>query len=175
MSAVKQFDNALRILDSLEEKENSKYTYWWARSIIYFSKGDYKALSASTESMLSLMPSTSQIVVDMAKDLHSKFYRAEAEALLRNVRVYDDGNNYAVFWLAWALFEQGKNEDALYHFDLCLQRFTQGYEAGRCHAGKGFIFVNNGRYSEAISEFTISLEILPDQEDVQKSLNQLMP
>ena len=144
MSEIKQYENAIEVLDQIEDTEASKYTYWWARSIIYFRKGDYADLISSTETMLSLNPSTSPIVVSMAEDLHKNFHREEAEALLRNVRVYDDSNSQAIFWLAWALFEQEKYNDALYHFDLCLQRYATGYEAGRCHAGKGFIFLKQG-------------------------------
>ena len=115
------------------------------------------------------------MVVDIAIILMNEFQPAQAETILRSVRIHNDSDNNAVFWLAWSLLEQDKYDDALKHFDKCIERFTEEDCLARCHAGKGFIYEDLNQKDKAIAEFTLAQKISPDHDDVKNALNRLMP
>lgn len=180
MIDLNRSDEALSILRPLQDIQADDWVYWYSITILNIAMDDFVSMHVNVNRMLALNPQSINELVDIGRRLHSNLHYDEAESILRIVRMRNDNNNDAIFWLAWTLYEQGsvdssKYYDALHHFDECINRFQEGYYAGRCHAGKGYVYLSLGQRGDAIAEFNIALQITPEQDDVRIALNNLLP
>lgn len=170
-------------LSSLEGSLSETWQYWRDIAQISHTLGDHDRVYAAAVRSLSLEPLETSWIVDIGYRYVLVADYIRAEVILRRVRVYNWSDSFAIYWLGWAIFgqaaysdipdRQAKYSDAFDHFEQCLTKFQVGHYAARCHAGKGFIFRNLGQTSEARAEFTRSLELQADQEDVLEALASL--
>lgn len=163
----------LTILNPLQDTLSNEWEYWSQIAVAQYANEDYSVMYDAVKKAAELSPATTEWITTLAKGLHRRFKFEEAEKLLRIVRIYNDTDNDAVFWLAWALYELGFYTDAVEHFDLCVERFVSGYENGRCWAGKGFSFKEMGQPIEAKNALNIALAVWPNQDDARTVLNSL--
>jgi tetratricopeptide (TPR) repeat protein len=171
--AIKRPREALLVLEPLQDSLVYSWSYWRELSVIYYADGNYPKMLSAIERAADLKPQDSAWITNLGEQLHRQLRYADAEAVLRVVRVHNGNDGNAVFWLAWALYEQAKYQDAIAHFDICIQLNPSGYNLARCMAGKGFALRSVGRYAEARSLFETSLTLFPDQPDVSAALSQM--
>jgi len=152
------------------------------RSAELYSTSDYDKMLDFIVRSAELDPLNSSWITSVGSSLHSNRQYAEAEAVLRIAVTHNYSDDEAVYWLAWALYEQGseykdKYEDALRHFEECIRRYKRrsenNLELGRCYAGKGFVFRDTGKKDQARAEFLRALQTYPNQSDVLDALDQL--
>lgn len=137
------------------------YTYEYSRVIL----GE---ISKSAQKY----PMNSSWISALGEKFHDRQKYVMAEETLRIVRINNGADTNALFWLAWSLYEQKKYQDATNHFDECINQLqlSDEFRAGRCHAGKGFIYFEEGQIIKAKEEFLLALELDPNQEDVIEKL-----
>jgi tetratricopeptide (TPR) repeat protein len=166
-------DEALAVLEPLESALVDTWSYWYELSRCYCAVANSDHMVLSVDRAADIDPGQSAWIDSLAEALHRQFRFTEAEALTRIVRTHNGGDSVAVFWLAWALYEQDKYDDALGHFEKCIEMNPAGYTLSRCIAGKGFTLRDMGRYAEARQPLETSLQMDPTQLDVNAALAQL--
>jgi tetratricopeptide (TPR) repeat protein len=170
---IKRLNEVLNTLEPLQVSLSDSHSYWQGLALIYYEVGNYSKMLSAVEQAADLNPKDSVWMTFLGEQLHRKLRYADAEAVLRVVRTHNGADGDAVFWLAWALYEQGKYQDAIGHFDMCMKLNPSGYNMARCMSGKGFALHRLGRYGEAKSLWETSLSLYPNQPDVRTALNQL--
>ena len=173
MIVLNRASDLVPILEPLDALLFDSPHYWQDLALTYYAIGDYDEMAHSVGRSADLDPENSDWITTLGERLHRETKYGEAETVLRIVRTHNDDDGLAVFWLAWALYEQNKYSDALYHFEECIVRFDAGHTLGRCHAGKGFALLKLKRYDDARLAFQQALEIEPNQDDVRTALSQL--
>lgn len=171
--SAKRLREVLATLEPLQSSLSDSYSYWRELAWVYYGVSNYPRMLSAVEQAADLEPKDSAWITMLGEQLHRQLRYADAEAVLRVVRVHNGADGQAAFWLAWALYEQGKYQDAIGHFDICMRLNPSGYNMARCMAGKGFALRSVGRYSEAKSLWETSLNLYPDQPDVRTALSQL--
>lgn len=166
-------DETIKILEPLETLLSDSWAYWHQLAWAYFGEGLYDKMIYSVERSADLNPMKSTWIASLGEELINKFKYPEAEAVLRVARTRNGNDGESTFWLAWALYEQDKYDDALHHFDECIRLNPSGYKLYRCIAGKGFALRDLGRYNEAKSLLETALQMDPNQDDVKIALEQL--
>lgn len=172
-TSAQRSNEVLNILEPLHSSLSNSPSYWRELALTYHRIGNYPKMVSVVEQAANLSPKDSTWITNLGEQLHRQLRYVDAEAVLRVVRTHNGADGEAAFWLAWALYEQGKYQDAIGHFDICMQLNPSGYNMARCMAGKGFALSRIGRYGEAKSLFETSLNLYPDQTDVRAALNQL--
>jgi tetratricopeptide (TPR) repeat protein len=148
-----------------------QWQYWHDLGIAYFAAGKYDDMLDAIKSAADLAPTNTDWITNIGEQLHRKGGYATAESVLRLVRIRNNADKLAIYWLAWALYEQKKYEDARGHFLKCIDSYkNETFFVARCHSGIGFAWKAKGNYSSAKQEFEISLGILPNQADVIKAV-----
>jgi len=163
-------DEVLAILEPLESVLQDHWHYWVELSWAYYGSAKYTQMIKAVENGADLNPSQTEWIAVLGEKLMRNFNYSDAEAVLRVSRTRNDADGISTFWLAWALYEQRKYDDALFHFDECIRLNTSGYKLSRCIAGKGFVYKSIGQYGEAKSLFETSLKMDPNQNDVKEAL-----
>lgn len=171
--SIKRLNEILSTFEALQDSLSDSHTYWRELALVYYGVGNYPKMLSAVERAADLYPKDSVWITRLGEQLHRQLRYAEAEAVLRVVRTHNGADSEAVFWLAWALYEQGKYQDAIGHFDICMRLNQSVYNMARCMAGKGFALRSVGKYNEAKSLLETSLNLYPDQPDVRTALNQL--
>jgi tetratricopeptide (TPR) repeat protein len=167
--------DALTVITPLRKNLEYSPFYWKDMVSLYKEVNDFDKMLDAVKRAVLLDPSNVTWAVNMGEAYHRAQDYVKAEAVLRNVRVYNGNEPMAAYWLAWALYEQGKYQDALGHFDICITLMTPINQSntGRCLAGKGFTFEKMGNNTEAVQAFTQALSTNPDQDDVKQELEKL--
>lgn len=168
--ALNHPEDLIEILEPLERQLFTSANYWKDMALVYFYVSEFQKMRYAVNRAADLDPADLKWAVDLGEVLHRAEKYSEAEFVLRVVRYRDSRDALAVFWLSWSLYEQGKFQDALYHFGECI-RLNDNYFQGRCYAGKGFTLIQMGRLNEAKEAFQISLQIAPNQDDVEQALS----
>lgn len=166
-------NETITILESLENRLSDDAVYWYHLSWAYSGTEDYEKMIFSAERSADLNPDKATWIAGLGKNLIINFKYSEAEALLRIARTHNSNDGESTFWLAWALYEQEKYDDAIHHFDECIKLNPSGYNLSRCIAGKGFALKDLRRYNEAKSLFETSLQMDPNQDDVKEALAEI--
>lgn len=164
---------AIKTLEALESILSDNSVYWAQLSWAYSGTEDYEKMINSVEHSANLDSTDLGWISSLAERLMNQFKYEQAEAILRVVRVHNNSDSVAPFWLAWALYKQGKYEDAIHHFDECIRLNPSGDRLYRCLAGKGFALRDIGAYSEARILLETSLQLNQNQDDVITALEQL--
>jgi tetratricopeptide (TPR) repeat protein len=100
--------------------------------------------------------------------LSQKDYSAALPTCTKAVNL-NSKSSIAHFWLAWALYENNRCDEAIEHFKNGAST-DEPYVVGRRHAGLGFCYMKASNYGLARQEFGLALASYHDQEDVQQAL-----
>lgn len=173
---LQELEQTLEVLKPLEKLLTNDPVYWEQLSTVYYGLDDFPSLSSALKRYAELSPKQASIYIsNRANELMIVRKYKEAEQILRIARMKYDDDYFVISWLAWALSEQNKLDDALYHFELCLDKTLKVNDTvyGRCFAGKGFVLEKLGDFDEARIAFEFALYFNPNQPDVENALQRL--
>ncbi len=158
------------------ESNEEKIRYAASRIIDLYTYENSRVILKEISESAQNYPTNSRWITVLGEEFHDNLNYSMAEEIFRIVRINNGSDANALFWLAWSLYEQEEYLDALNHFEECINQVQSFDElaAGRCHAGKGFIYFKEGQIIKAKEEFLKALELNPNQEDVVEKL-QLIP
>jgi len=192
---IGKVDESIKTLNTVSPILFTKWLYWKEMAELYSYDNDEEKMYYAVSRIVDLhtyenrkaiieevsesarnYPKNSMWISALGEEFHDNWDYSMAEAILRIVRINNGSDANALFWLAWSLYEQKEYSDALNHFDECIKQIQEFDElaAGRCYAGKGFIYFDEGQIIKAKESFIKALELNPNQEDVIEKL-QLIP
>lgn len=174
---LQRIEDTIPIIERQQSKLSNDPEYWKQLSILYLKTNNQ-------DSMLRALSVYADMQSDDIEDwtykigweLMNERKHIETETAMRLFRSRAENNKVTAYWLAWALLEQGKYQDALMHFDICISDYETleaNFYLGRCYAGKGFANLYSGYTLEAKEAFIEAISIYPDQQDVKDTLIQI--
>jgi tetratricopeptide (TPR) repeat protein len=173
--SLNRTDTILPVLEPLEKTLADNWHYWYELVGVYLRLGNLDKMFVAINHSADLYPKNTDWITSLGEMFHRPDQYAVAEAVLRIVRNHNNADSRAVFWLSWALYEQKKYDDALFHFGKCIEMYSGSvtHELIRCHAGKGLALYYTGKTQEAKTELAIAIALDPNQEDVRQIIGQL--
>ncbi len=174
-SSLDKPEDSLTILEPLEDLFEESPVYWRDMAWAYYSNYEFDRMISSANRSVDLDHRDIDWLTDIGHTLMVDGLHHEAETVLRLNRTYYPENDRALFWLSWSLYEQEKYDDALNHFDQCIDRLSEllNDRLARCYAGKGFTYFALGSLPEARDFFIRSLTIDSNQPDVNEVLDSM--